>query len=227
MKRLGWLISAAALAAVLAAGCGGPAAPAPPSPSGLVAGMKDALAHATSVRMKGTVASAGQTFSMDLSMTRSGELPGHLAVGAESFTVLVTGGKTYIKVDAGFLKYIKAPAGTCAVVCNKYLLAPGSLSSGLTGGIGWPNLVEQPSKEVGASKLATGGTGMVNGQPARMLRAPHGSTRHVAAKGTPYLLRIVAPPGQTGRIDFTEWNHATILPPPPASEVIDLSQILG
>ena len=169
MKRLGWLIPAAALAAVLAAGCGGPAAPAPPSPSGLVAGLKDALAHATSVRMKGTVASAGQTFSMDLSMTRSGELSGQLAVGAESFTVLVTGGTDSIKGEPAFLKYIKAPAGTCAVVCNKYLLAPGSLSSGLTGGIG-------SGKSAAAEEFARLGFGLEYARDAFVRFALEGAT---------------------------------------------------
>ncbi len=230
MKRLGWLIPAAALAAVLAAGCGGssaPSKPSKPSTATLVAGMKTATQHATSVRMTGTVTHGTQRLHLDMSMTRSGEMAGQLAAGPASFTVLATGGRTYIKVTAGFLKYIKAPSGTCAIMCNKYLLASGSFKNGLTGSLNWPSLVEGTTKGASAGKLTNTGQVTVNGQPAWALKAPDGSTGYIAAHGTPYLLRLVAPRGETGRIDFSEWNHATIPPPPPASQVIDLSQLMG
>jgi hypothetical protein len=59
------------------------------------------------------------------------------------------------------------------------------------------------------------------------LRSTDGGVGYVAAQGTPYLLRISAPKGQTGQIDFSEWNSVTIPPPPPASQVVDINKLFG
>jgi hypothetical protein len=56
------------------------------------------------------------------------------------------------------------------------------------------------------------------------MRASDGSTVYVAAQGPPYPLRLTKGPS---RIDFTQWNSVTIPPPPPASQVVDLSQLTG
>jgi hypothetical protein len=64
----------------------------------------------------------------------------------------------------------------------------------------------------------------VNGRPAWQMRASDGSTVYVAAQGPPYPLRLTKGPS---RIDFTQWNSVTIPPPPPASQVVDLSQLTG
>ena len=44
----------------------------------------------------------------------------------------------------------------------------------------------------------------------------------MAAQGTPYPLRMVKGPD---RIYFTQWNSAAIPPLPPASQIVDLSQL--
>jgi hypothetical protein len=49
-----------------------------------------------------------------------------------------------------------------------------------------------------------------------------GGTVYVAAQGTPYPLRLVK---GSNRVDFTQWNSATIPPLPPANQVIDLSKL--
>jgi len=62
----------------------------------------------------------------------------------------------------------------------------------------------------------------VNGQPAWQMRLHDGSVAYVAAQGVPYPLRLMK---GSDRIDFTQWNAVTIPPPPPASQVVDLSQL--
>jgi hypothetical protein len=227
MKTSRWLIPAVALAAVLVAGCGGTSAPATPSAASLISGMKTSIQHATSVRMTGTVTTGGQTLRLDLSMTKAGEMSGQIAAGQAAFTVLTTGGKSYIKVTASFLKYAKVPAAACAVMCDKYLLATGSLQSGLTGSISWSQMLDGSSKQINANNMTNTGKVTVNGQPAWALRSTDGGVGYVAAQGTPYLLRISAPKGQTGQIDFSEWNSVTIPPPPPASQVVDINKLFG
>jgi hypothetical protein len=54
------------------------------------------------------------------------------------------------------------------------------------------------------------------------MRAGDGSTVYVAAQGPPYPLRVTK---GVSRADFTQWNAVTIPPPPPASQVVDLSQL--
>jgi hypothetical protein len=189
--------------------------------------MKTSIQHATSVRMTGTVTTGGQTLRLDLSMTKAGEMSGQIAAGQAAFTVLTTGGKSYIKVTASFLKYAKVPAAACAVMCDKYLLATGSLQSGLTGSISWSQMLDGSSKQINANNMTNTGKVTVNGQPAWALRSTDGGVGYVAAQGTPYLLRISAPKGQTGQIDFSEWNSVTIPPPPPASQVVDINKLFG
>jgi hypothetical protein len=46
----------------------------------------------------------------------------------------------------------------------------------------------------------------------------------VAAQGPPYPLRLTKGPS---RADFTQRNSVTIPPPPPASQIVDLSQLTG
>ena len=62
----------------------------------------------------------------------------------------------------------------------------------------------------------------VNGQRAWQMSVSSGGTAYVAARGTPYPLRMVQGPD---RIDFTRWNSVVIPPLPPASQVVDLSQL--
>jgi hypothetical protein len=78
--------------------------------------------------------------------------------------------------------------------------------------------------QASASRLTYVRTVTVNGRPAWQMRASDGSTVYVAAQGPPYPLRLTKGPS---RIDFTQWNSVTIPPPPPASQVVDLSQLTG
>ncbi len=242
------VIALAASAALLAAGCGsssgsgsgsgsggvsgasasaGSSTSATPSVSSLLSGMTTAFNQARSVHAAGTMATSGQTLMLDMSFTKTGEVSGTMAVGGASFYVLLTNGKAYIKVNAAFLKYVKAPAISCSLLCGKYLLASGSLK-GLTDSVSWSGMLAPIMKGPGASGASITGQATVDGQQAWVLKASDGSIGYIAAQGPPYLLRLTPPAGQgTGSIDFTQWNSATIPSPPPASQVIDLSQLTG
>jgi hypothetical protein len=78
--------------------------------------------------------------------------------------------------------------------------------------------------QVSVPQLSYVRTVTVDGQPAWQMRASDGSTVYVAAQGPPYPLRLTKGPS---RADFTQWNSVTIPPPPPASQVVDLSQLTG
>ena len=236
MKALRWLAGSAAVVAVLlVAGCSGgssgtattggssPAGAAasagpPPDPAALGKQVRSATAKATSFHVLAVVTDGGSKISMNMSMTRSGEMSGTMSANKVAVTMLVTRGHSYIKISSGLLKSQHLPSAACALVCGKYLEVPAGQAKGMLNGLDMPSLLRQMS----ATSLTYVRTVTVNGQPAWQMRASDGSTVYVAAQGPPYPLRVTK---GVSRADFTQWNAVTIPAPPPASQVVDLSQL--
>lgn len=241
MRHLRWLAgSAMAVSALLAAGCGGstgspgsgssPASSAPASPASaaaLAARVRSAVSSATSYHVAGVAADAGKTARIDLSLTRTGEAAGTIALGAGTIGLLTTHGKTYIKITSAFLKDIGQPASACALFCDKYLVTSGAQAKSIGASLGFSSITGNAfTSSLAGAKLA--GSGTVSGQPAWIMRLHDGSSLYVAAQGPAYPLRATPPAGKgQGQLDFSQWNSATIPPPPPASQVVDISKLGG
>lgn len=185
-----------------------------------------AVNKATSVRMSGTYAQGSATMSLNLILSRSGGTYGTMNPGTGGFTLLVSGGNAYIKVSAAFLRQEKLPTAACTLMCGKWLEMPAS-QYGLNNDFNWNGLFGQMDKSLrnAPSTVRAQGPVTVDGSPAWKL-TDIGDTAaiYIAAQGTPYPVRIVGPHNQ-GSFTFSEWNTATIPSPPPASEVISLSQL--
>jgi hypothetical protein len=241
MKRIQYwpVVAAAVVTIVLAAGCGGgsgkptgaataagmPASPAasvspPPATATLVKQVESAVRHATSVHISAEFTQDGKHVVTTASLNRAGDLDALVTVDNVSLTVLITQGRDYIKVTPAFLKLAHLPSG-CAQICGKYARISARDARSVTGGLSWTALVAPPHQP---GRLTYAGTATVNGQPAWKLRKPRGETAYVAARGAPYLLRVTKP---IGRIDYTQWNHATIPPPPAASQVVSPGKLGG
>jgi hypothetical protein len=238
MKAMRWPAGSAAIVAVLlVAGCSGggsgtattggssPASVAasagpPPDAAALGKQMKSATAKATGVHILAAVTQDGANISMNMSMTRAGDLSGTMSANQVALTMLVTRGHAYIKVSSGLLKSQHLPTAACALVCGKYLEVPAGQAKGMLNGVDMSSLLGQ----VSTAKLTYVRTVTVNGQPAWQMRASDGSAVYVAAQGPPYPLRLTKGPS---RADFTQWNSVTIPPPPPAGQIVDLSQLTG
>lgn len=236
MKALRWLAGSATVVAVLlVAGCSGgssgtattggssPAsaaasAGAPPDPAALGKQVKSATAKATGVHILAVVTQGGSKISMNMSMTRAGEMSGTMSANQVALAMLVTRGHAYVKVTSGLLKSQHLPSAACALVCGKYLELPAGQAKSMLNGTDMSSLLGQLS----AAKLTYVRTVTVDGQPAWQMRASDGSTVYVAAQGPPYPLRVTK---GVSRADFTQWNAVTIPAPPPASQVVDLSQL--
>ncbi|MGE5135642.1 MAG: hypothetical protein ACM32E_22375 [Gemmatimonadota bacterium] len=230
MSSKRWLAGCAvAVSALLAAGCGGgTGSGSAPGAAALARQMRSAIRNATSVHVSGTAAGNGQQVHLNLSLTRAGGMSGTVALGQAQVTILVTGGKAYTKLTPSALSAMHLPISTCGTFCNKYLVLPASDAAGLTGGMGWSQLMN-PSTFSGTARPGTKVTGpfTINGQQAWKVSDSSG-TGYVAAHGPAYPLRIIAPRGQgPGQIDFTQWNSATIPGSPPASQQVTLSQLHG
>jgi hypothetical protein len=177
------------------------------------------VANASSVRITVPEGQGGSSYGLSVNLTRSNDLYGQISHKGQPVTVLVTQGHAYLKVTAGALKAMGLPSADCVLMCGKYLKMSASQSKSFLGGLGWSAMMA-PSNSV--PQLHYVRTVTVNGQPAWEMRIGGGGTAYVSAQGTPYPLRVVNGPD---RIDFTQWNNATIPPPPPANQVVDLSQL--
>jgi hypothetical protein len=194
----------------------------PPAVATLARQVNSAIANATSVHITIPDEQGSGGYGLDVGLTRSNDMYGTMSHNNQPVTVLARNGRTYIKITAEALKAMGIPAAACVLMCGKYLKMTASQSKSMFAGAGWSDLVGSlvgsPSSVPGLHYVRTV---TVDGQPAWELTAS-GGTAYVAARGTPYPLRVVKGPD---RIDYTQWNDVTIPPPPPASQVIDLSQL--
>jgi hypothetical protein len=213
------------LAALAITGCGSAVgASAPPKASVLVKEVGAAMRDAKSVHLSGTVQQGGKALGLNLSMTRSGEVSGQLSVGGAAFTVLSTQGSSYLKLSGAFLKFEHLPATACTLFCGKYLKVTAAQSQSLLNGLNMSDFTASMSKP--SPHVRNAGSGTVNGQPVWLLRDADGSIAYVASQGKPYILRIVASHAAHGTLNLTQWNAVTIPGPPPAKQVVNLSELM-
>jgi ABC-type glycerol-3-phosphate transport system substrate-binding protein len=203
MKTLRWsAASAAIVAAALVAGCGGRSSG--PAAAG---GSASSSATATVGPPPDAAALGRQVKSAEAKAT------------SVHVSAALTQGHAYVKVTSALLKSQNLPTAACALVCGRYLKVPPSQAKSMLADVQWSSLLGRLKS---MPKWSYVRTVTVNGQPAWQLRAADGSAAYVAAQGPPYPLRLMK---GFNRIDFTQWNAVTIPPPPPASQVVDLSQL--
>lgn len=231
-------IPALAAAAVLSVtGCGstGPAGPAssppsatpanlgaPPAAGALLASAAAAVHSATSMHMAGYLMQGRSRGSMDLTLTRSGDLYGSIGLGGGTVTVLATGKETLMKISSAFLRVEHIPRAACLLMCGRWFKMPVMQARDLMHNVSWGQLFNA-LKQTPAG-LKANGSATVNGIACWVLGSRSDGTLYIAAHGTPYPVRIVGPHHQ-GLFDFTQWDTATIPPAPPASDVVDLGQL--
>ncbi len=238
---MGWVMlrvrvlaaSMLAAAAVVVAACGGSGSTSG-RPSSSVSptltlgqeypAMKAAARAATSVAVYGAVLVKGRRESLDMILTRSGSLSGWVSEGGSRFTVLVTGGKPYIKINRAFLRRARVPVAACATVCGKYLELPRSSAKSLTTGVTLTGMVSQafgtpPTPAEARVRLVPA---QYRGQPAWFGRY-RSYTVDIARTGKPYLLAWTAQNGQVLR--FSGWDTASVPGPPSASQLLTPAQL--
>ena len=180
---------------------------------------------AESVHMAGSVNQGSQTATINMSFSGN-SVAGTVGLNGASFELLSLNSTTYIKLDAAFLKYAKAPASACATICGKYVELPASSASQITGSLNMQQLMNQVFSDKNMNAAASSGCvfspATVNGQS--VLQCRQGSyTVDVAAHGKPYLVFFSGPHGE--HIAFSEWNSVTLPAAPPASKVISLNKL--
>jgi hypothetical protein len=216
----------AVAAGVAIAACGGSSPAGSKTADQVMPAVQSAVKAAKSVHMTGSVIQGSQKLTMDLSFNSPSGVAGTIGVNGAHFFLLSLGGKTYIKLNASFLKYAKAPASACATICGKYVELPAASATQITGSLSLNALAQQAfGKKIVASAKGSGAVfspATVNGQA--VLQCRQGAyTLDVAAQGKPYPALFTGPHGED--ISFSGWNSTTLPGPPPASDVISLGSL--
>lgn len=199
----------------------------PPRVAVLLRHLGAAMREATSVRISGTVREGGKILGVNLALTRSGHMSGQVSRDRAGFTVLATRGHVYVRPTAAFVKAVRLPSTVCRLVCGKYLELPSARSRALLRGLNMTRLMASLIRIARTAPRAVRyrGTATVAGRPAWLL-VSRGYRLFVAARGKPYPLRFTAPVQRDGSVSLTQWNAVRIPGPPPASEVVNLSQLV-
>jgi hypothetical protein len=205
-------------------GITGPGPSRRPTVAVLLRGMRATLRAARSVHITGSIARDGKTAGVNLGLTRSGELSGQISESGAVLTILEMHGHAYLKLSAAFLRVAHLPATACRRFCGKYLEYPAAESYVRLGDLNMASvthsLTSTPDREVTLLGMVS-----LGGQLAWLLQDSHGNSVYVAAQGKPYLLRVVSgPPGQDS-VNLSDWNAARIPGPPPASQIVNPSQL--
>jgi hypothetical protein len=227
-----WAITALSLASLPSRaaepcqpGMTGPGPSRQPNVAVLLREMSATVRAASSVHLTGTVRQGGKTVAANLGITRSGELSGQISENGAAVTVLAARGHTYLKLSAALLRMAHLPATVCTRFCGKYLQYSAARSHQMFKGLTWASLTHSLTS-MSAHGVKYLGVVTVGGQQAWLLQDSHGNSAYIAAHGKPYVLRVVAPPGE-GSLNLTQWNAVRIPGPPPASQVVSLSQLMG
>jgi hypothetical protein len=195
-----------------------------PNVAVLLRQMSAALRAARSVHITGAIRQDGKTLGVNLSVTRSGELYGRVSENGATLTILATHDHFYLKLSAAFLRVAHLPATACRLFCGKYLAYPAAQSHLLVGHLNMSSMTRSLTSTL-AREVTLLGAVSVGGKPAWLLQDSHENSIYLAAHGEPYVLReISAPPGEESA-NLTQWNAVPIPGPPPANQIVRLSQL--
>lgn len=241
MRSSRWpAICAIAVSALLAAGCTGSAEATPdaagkaavtagtatpsatPGTQALGQRAASAVRKASSVHITGSFRLRHQDLQADISLVRPDGAAGLIMAGSAPLTILATGGKIYLSISPSALRFMHLRAA-CGSFCGKWLLLPAATARSMR--VTWSSFTQSLIRQLLAKGNRVTGTAKVAGQRAWAMRCRNGRTVYVAASGPAYPLRDVVPGRHAAHVDFTRWNHVTMPPAPPASEVVTLRQL--
>lgn len=221
----GALTSASADASASASAASASPSPSRPAPAALVRDVVSAVKHATGAHVHGAVPGQGGLLSLNLRLTRYGQVSGTFSSKSGTLTVLKTGDATYMEVNAAFLKSIHAPAAVCAAMCGKYVRETAPQARNLLSGLSWSNLVGYLAQNPPAGeRLSDAGKGAVGGQPVWKVRLGNEGVVDIAVRAPHYPLRLSASAGQSGVVTYTQWNSVEI-PPSPPGKIVTMPQL--
>lgn len=220
----------AAIAVVLAAGCGsgedGPRGAAGSEVDRLLDQARMSATRAGTVRVVGTVADRGYRTTMDLRLTHGRGGAGRVEHGERSYELIRVGPDLYIKGLGEAFGDLGREADR--LLQGKYLHVSATDPNYLdfTAYTQWETFFEflpAAPRDATRSRLVVGTrtTGVVDEEAGRVLWLSRGSA--------PRLQRITAldPLGPAEVVEFSRYGESWPLRPPPAGQVVELSELEG
>jgi hypothetical protein len=213
------------VAAGALAGCGGSSSDngvASKSPDGILGAASDAVNHASSVHVAGSIVSSGVPLSLDLNLVSGRGGRGQMSESGLTFRVVAVGMTVYIQGTPAFWQHFGG-AKAAGLLSGRWLKAP---ASGQFASIAQLTNMQQLMTDLLAShgNLTKGGVTTVRGQQVVGVSDKiRGGTLYVATTGHPYPIEIKKQGSSGGQIVFDRFNQPVALTPP--ADAIDLSQL--
>jgi hypothetical protein len=184
-----------------------------------LAAVRSAMKGAQSVHISGHLLSHGTVMTVDISVTRSGDLFGTVTEGGVPITILDTGGKFYILATKTFLALERIPRSKCTAVCGKYVAEPPQASGGFAN-LHMAAVLSEVAAALPKNVRADRKTVVYHGKPAVSFTAG-GETLDLADGKLPLPLLVIGPGGKTD-VELSDWNKAAIPAAPGAAQIARL-----
>lgn len=190
------------------------------SPDAIVREANNAIAHASSVHVSGSISNNSVPLTLDLNLVAGKGGTGALSEGGLTFHVITVGSSVYIQGTPAFWSHFAGPT-VARKLDGQWLRTPA------TGQFASIAALTNQQLLFGKVLLSHGrlkkvGTTTVNGRKVVGVReTPSGGTIYVAATGRPYPVELVK--SGSGRIVFDRINQAVALNPP--AHFRDLAQL--
>ncbi|GGQ51589.1 hypothetical protein [Streptomyces flaveolus] len=181
---------------------------------------------ARAVRLHGTVAAGGSTYTLDMRLKSDGGT-GSVAAEGTTFRLLRVGEQLFLKADAGFWSHDGGDAAAAEKLAGKYVKVP-------EGDPAYQKFSGFTDKDVLLDGLLTlHGTVETDGRHeqagVRTVRITgdqgSGGSLDVSLEGTPYPLRLVRA-GSAGTLSFSDWNKDFALAAPAKDDTLDYGKQL-
>lgn len=188
-----------------------------------------ALEHAQSAHVKGSIVSAKENVSLDMTIFSNGDSAGEFGFTGVPGKMIVAGGKVYFFGSSGFWNGLAHLSGGTLSAAELSALSGrwvslGKESSDL-GIFGLENLTASLQKTHGA--LTKLGTTTIDGMAAVGVRSAKQGTIWISTSGSALPVEVTdqGKDGASEKIVFTDWNKGT--PPSAPKGAETASQLLG
>jgi len=185
--------------------------------------MRNSVAAAKSVRIKGEVTSGGKTQTINIAGDRDGKNTSALVNdGTGQAELLTVGDSVYIKADTAYWTE-HASATAAKVAAGKYVKVPAGIGAGAlrVGSMLDGAFTDLPLAGLLQKVEATD----LEGTPAYVLADrlnPQAGRIYISADGNARLLRIVSTKTSAGTLDFSEWDAVPPKSAPPADQLVKI-----
>lgn len=207
-RKLLTTLTTIALAGGLIAGCGGSSTNGveSKSPTEIISSAQKAAESAKSVKVVGSVSSAGTQLTLNLQIAQGQGAKGTISEGPLSFELVRVGSSVYIKGSASFYEHF-AGSEAAKLLQGKWLQAPAT--SGEFAQLGSLTSMSQLLNTVLGQhgSLAKTGTSTVDGKKVVGVKdTSKGGVLYVATTGKPYPVQISKTGSTGGTVSFQDWN---------------------